>query len=190
MTRLPRLTSAGLLAAALLAATPALAQEPEPRTRDVGAWLLSCVDARKETARCEITQRVVDETDGQQILLASVAATREASPQALVFTTPLGVWLEPGANIVFPDRTGLTLPYERCAPNGCMIVLALTAQRRALLTGGGLAEIRFPDRLRRPLAAPISLDGFADALAALERDTAAPRRRGLANWFRRLGGDP
>jgi invasion protein IalB len=161
----------------------AAAAEP-PTTYTIGAWLVGCIDAGTETARCETAQRVVDQQGAQQILSASILAGRDAPPTEIVFTTPLGVWLEPGAVLAFPSA-GMTrqLDYERCQPNGCMLHVALDEPLRAAIEAGGVAELRFADRLRQPLAAPVALDGLLDALAKMETETAPPKAPGLFSWF-------
>jgi invasion protein IalB len=177
---------------ALLATSAARAQQAEPEDFGFGAWLVSCVDRGLGTVRCEMGQRVVSEDGSVQMLVATVAGSRDAPPVEIVFTTPLGVWLEPGALFRLAGaEQARTLVFERCALNGCFIYLALDDALRAQLAAGGFAEVRFADRLKRALAVPLALDGFADALAKLEAETgagAAPKSRGVWGWLRRYGG--
>lgn len=186
---------AAAMGAALLVGAAAHPQEPAPtptpETFGFGAWLVGCVNSGLETVRCEMNQRVVDETGSQQILLAAIAASHDAPPAELVFLTPLGIWLEPGAFFVIPSsNTTRTLVFERCAPNGCVVRLPLDAELRALLEASDLAQLSFADRLRQPLSTPIALDGFAEALARVEMETQLlePTGRGVWGWLRRWGG--
>jgi invasion protein IalB len=182
----------GLFAAslALVVAGSAGAQTDAgaPAASAVGAWLVACVDEALETVRCEAAQRVVDEDGQLQILSASILAGRDAPPTEIVFTTPLGVWLEPGAVLALPanqsqGRLARQLAFERCAPSGCVLHVALDDELRLALAGGGVAELRFADRLKQPLAAPVALDGLEDALVSLEERTAPPKPAGFLSWF-------
>lgn len=177
----------GFAIVAGLALTPAAAaQTAAGATSTIGSWLVTCVDASLATARCEMTQRVVTDDGAIQILAASVVATRDAQPARLTFTTPLGVWLEPGALLVSPTGFTRELAYERCAPDGCVLHAELDEALRSAFAAGGLAELRFADRLKQPLAAPVSLDGFANAVAKLEEETAEPQ--GFGAWLRGIFG--
>jgi invasion protein IalB len=192
-----RMPLAAALGLALALGGAAAAQQPVVESSEHGAWIVGCIDAGRETVRCEMVQRVVGDGGEGQILAASILAARGAPPSAIIFTTPLGVWLEPGALLAIPSSdTALALAYERCAPNGCMARAALDDELRGRLAAGDLAELRFSDRLKRTLAVPIVLEGFADGLAKLEAETGLAgsgrsgnaERRGVWGWLRRVGG--
>ncbi len=170
---------------ALAALAPAHGQDAATETTVVGSWLVSCVDPGLPSARCEMVQRVIDGSGETQILAASVIASRDAAPAEITFTTPLGVWLEPGVLLASPSGFSRPLEYERCAQDGCVVRTTLDEELLAAFAAGGLAEFRFADRLKQLLSAPVALDGFSDGVAKLEDET-TPRSSNLLHWLRRF----
>jgi len=82
--------------------------------------------------------------EGETIAIASVTLTSMANDKAIgiAVTLPLGVALEPGAQIVAGEET-LALRYKVCLPAGCTSFADLTVEMRNALEAAQSLQVRF-----------------------------------------------
>lgn len=148
--------------------TPAAAVSPKATTATYDDWLLRC-EAQPDAAKvCEVVQGI----QSQQGLIAQIVVGRIAKtdPFSLIVQLPAGVWLPAGAAIEFGDKTApLPLAYSRCQQS-CFADLVLKPEQvEALKTSKAPVSLVFEDGARNRIQLPISLNGFAPALEASQK---------------------
>ncbi len=124
-----KITSQTFALAIFLSAGGASAQDAE--------WFPQCT-----SDRC-VSQMVASEKDGTRAV-ASVTLTSLTSDKVIgvAVTLPLGVALEPGAQIVAGEET-LALRYKVCLPAGCTAFADLTDEMRVALESVPSLQVRF-----------------------------------------------
>jgi invasion protein IalB len=164
-------------------------EEPQATTATYGAWTLRCAapppappatDAKAAPAtsspspgvqQCEIAQSV--QVQGQQAPIVQIAVGRseQNGPLRFVVQVPVGSWLPAGVNVQIADKGDpIALTYKRCLPGACLadteFSAALRDTMKAQKTDG---KITFQLVADKALTVPISFNGFASALEAMEQ---------------------
>lgn len=137
-------------------------------------WAIKCEkpgEKDKEKAGpelCYAFQNVVTKEGNQRVLNIAVGyAPKVPDPVALI-TLPLGIALPPGGALMIDDDQPIKFPIERCEPGGCRAGLKL---EKALLDKLGAArkvQVSFSDGAHRPIAVPLNMKGFGEALKSLK----------------------
>ncbi len=146
----------------LLWAGPAAAQDRTVAA--FGDWSLLCeVQPQRQ---CELSTTLTG-TDGRAQAQLRVGRAGNQGPLLLQALIPLSAFLPAQARLV-QGGASAQLVYQRCIPAACLAVMelddALLARLRAEPSG---ARLLFQDVARREIVLPVSLNGFARALAAL-----------------------
>ncbi len=176
-----------VIAASLLAAAPAFAQDTAPEVTpdlDLGApapvveenpvyikathgdWLVRCIKHGEDLNNCEMYQQLVDETGNAtaEISLFNLTSSQGAAAGATILT-PLETQLEPGLTIGVDDADPKIYQFSFCTIAGCVARVGFTASEIEQFKKGnsGLLKIvpaATPNR-RKDLV--ISLTGFTAA---------------------------
>ncbi len=142
------------------AAVPA---QPEVEVTEHGDWEVGCMPG---TPNCEMQQVAMDDQGNPVILVRVVRLPSDAEALALaVFNTPLGTLLPPGIGFQIDQGEQVSLPFEWCVQEGCVVRLGLREEDvTALKRGGGVrlqvASIAAPTS---PVNLTLSLSGFTAA---------------------------
>jgi invasion protein IalB len=130
-------------------------------------WDLQCAEVAKGQKRCQVTGDVVSPDGKQIIFVMSLAAAADGKSIATQMAVPLGVALKAGVKIDLAGAYTTTLPVSRCTTQGCLVegtvegalIDAMKTKPAATIT------VATPDGKTVPIK--LSLDGFADAFAAM-----------------------
>lgn len=163
-----------------LLAAPAWAQTkdataPQTTTATYQDWTLRCDNAVGTPPHkvCEVAQTIMAE--GGKTALAQIVIGRPdpAKPLRLIVQLPNGVWLPSNAILALDDKTTVTATYKRCVQL-CFADAEIEDKTLAALKARtDPAKLLFADGTQRVVELPVSLNGFAAALDASLKDTAA-----------------
>ncbi len=176
-----------VIAASLLAAAPALAQDTAPEVTpdlDLGApapvveenpvflkathgdWQVRCIKHAEDLNNCEMYQQLVDATGHgtAEINLFNLASSEGAAAGATILT-PLETLLTPGLTIGVDDAEPKIYQFTYCTNAGCVARVGFTASEIEQFKKGNAGQLKIV-----PAAAPtrridlnISLTGFTAA---------------------------
>jgi len=142
-------------------------------------WRTACPPSSDAKARCQMVQQVLDSKSQSQV--ASVAISEDGGKQVMGLTLPYDVELEPGVGLVVGTDPVKVFPYRTCNQVGCVAVITLDDKLLKSLDTAKNARILVAGLDGKPVAIPLSLDGYADAVKAYHSDEAK-----RASWFWRL----
>lgn len=169
---------------ALLGQMPARAESGDS-SESHGAWTLRCENRPEPTAtqsgdgdtedasggtsrQCFIFQNVVMKQSGQRVFNIAIGFLPGTAQPIAVLTLPLGISLPPGARLMVEGAGTLEFLIERCVPAGCRAGGSISPSLREAMSSADTATVAFQDGSRQDIAINLSLEGFADALVALE----------------------
>ena len=162
-----RLMLLSLVLASAWLASPVQAVDKGQRFKD---WTAGCEKLPgMDEERCFIYQTIVNKDNEQPVLQMAVGYLPVDGGQdrpAALLTVPLGVALPPGIGMKIDDAEPFRVGYERCVPTGCIAGFPLTDELIGRFKRGNRIEVRVHDGLR-PVAMPISLQGFTAGFDAL-----------------------
>jgi invasion protein IalB len=153
---------------------PAPAGLPSQTTATYGDWVHRCVrQAADQTQQnCEILLQVQASQGGQVVTLMTLAVGRTAPQQPLLMTAllPVNVSFAAQPSLAVDGAPPVELRFARCAGNACFATAVVTDAIAARLRDKAEAAARFEYRsaAEAPVAIPVSLNGFAQALDALQ----------------------
>ena len=157
------------------AASAQTAAAPQATTATYQAWTLRCDNAVGAPPRrvCEVAQTIAS-PDGKNALAQIVIGRPDpAKPLKLIVQLPNGVWLPSNAILALDDKTTVTATYKRCVQL-CFADADLDdAAADALKARKDPIKLLFANGNQRVIELPVSLDGFAAALAASLREAPA-----------------
>jgi invasion protein IalB len=130
-------------------------------------WDLQCAEFTKGQKRCQVTGNVVSPDGKQIIFVMSLAPAADGKTIVTQMAVPLGIALKEGVKIDVDGAYSTTLPVSRCTTQGCLVegpiesalIDAMKTKLAATIT------VATPDGKTVPIKS--SLDGFADAFAAM-----------------------
>jgi invasion protein IalB len=171
-TRLIRqLAPAAALAAFAVASAAAAAPKDGAKFDN---WAIKCEkpDAKDKqnggSEVCYAFQNVVTKEGNQRVLNIAVGYPPKVSDPVALITLPLGIALPPGAALQINDDQPIRIPIERCEPGGCRAGLKLEKALLDKLNGATKVQVGFSDGAHRPVAVPLSMKGFGDAVKSLK----------------------
>lgn len=136
-------------------------------TQGFGDWTLECVTGGE--AKCQATTRSNSGDQKQVILVLSVASSGTPKQTRYQMALPLGFSIPPGVEVKVGAYSRV-LPVSRCTAQGCLVegvmpdALAKAMRENAQ---GSVAVQTGEDGA--PITLPLSLKGFGDAFAAMEK---------------------
>ena len=168
-----------ILALALLAPLPALAQSSEEDTaaeaqtitngQTIGAWTVNCVAVAVGQTNCTLTQRILRSTDGA--FVADIVALRDAEQNTyLLARVPVGASLPAGFAMRQEDSEDMMpFTWQVCTPDVCEALLPVDAELAETLSAEDnimIAAFR-PTLQSDPFVFQLSLNGMNTGLDAL-----------------------
>jgi len=146
--------------------------EGEAANAATSNWEFNCNDS----GACQGAIVVTNQENNTRLATLQVLVERNTDTQGLAIIVPLGLALDAGIRLNTGDDVR-DLPVNVCFPDGCRVVLALSADEfRDLLFRPSLELNYFGYRAERPIAFSIELDGLKSALTA-----AVPERTDLGS---------
>lgn len=161
-------SSAGLLAWLFAAATPAMAQAGTVKAQH-GDWQVVCKAPPPGSHHevCALVQSVTAE-DRNNVGLTVYFQTFSNGKRVLRVFAPLGVLLPPGLGLKIDDRDVGNAPFLRCQNFACYAQVVAEEKLVEQLKSGKTAVFIIFQTEEAGIGIPISLSGFAQALAELK----------------------
>ena len=167
-------------------------EAPAPAAEVVGKfgkWTLSCENVAKATPEgeaasdapaatersCGLIQGTRSEERKNVGLSLVVVKTKHDGKDAVMVRVmaPIGVFLPMGVALEIDGDAISRVPFTRCAPQTCMAMGAASPETLTKMRKGKIATFIIYDGPASGLPLEIELKGFTDALAALDKETAA-----------------
>lgn len=159
------------------AAKPA-GKAPEIKVETFRDWRMECPADNKKSANCVIFQQLVAEKDGKQgfvflasVLVAPIDKDGKKAP-ILRLATPTGVFLPPGIGMmVDKEEKEMRAPFLFCGPQRCFAEKVIDDALMKKLSAGSALKAGFRPAVgeMKPIMLDVSLKGFGEAFAALQK---------------------
>lgn len=165
-------------APATAAAAPSSAEKPTMESKDFQTWRMECLIFKNGKKVCQMFQRLVakDKDQKKHMLLAAKAGIvpekgkdgKMKDVARLMIITPLGTLLPAKLGIKLDGEKESTVPFLTCAPEGCMVDLALEGVLLDKIKAGKKLHVAYKRMMSdKQITLDIDLAGFADGLKAL-----------------------
>jgi invasion protein IalB len=129
-----------------------------------GSWSLLCGDQ----GNCSVSQLVAMDPEGKKVLLgANINFSMSNSFPVLMLRMPPNLNKTSGVGIKIDDNKAIQVALSQCTSVACQSVIKIDKTLFAEMRDGNLAKIAFALEKGKQLTLPLSLNGFADAYAAL-----------------------
>jgi invasion protein IalB len=146
---------------------------PQSTTATYGNWVVQCQTRPGPPAEkvCDMAQ--VTQVQGGNAPFSRVAVAQPVTgqPVKLIVQVPVNASFATEVRIQTSDADqGIAVPFARCTPGGCFAEFDLKDDvLRKFRAAAGAGKFSFADAGGRPIAVPVSFDGFAQAFDALAR---------------------
>lgn len=133
-------------------------------------WAVNCKSEAGESALdCNLSQTVVLRQGGQ--VLAKVTFVVPASPKkpVVVVQLPLRLYLPAGAKLQIDENAPQALNFRACDRSGCYAQSEISAETLASLRNGKQLTVGFKNLAEQDITVPLSLSGFGDAYAKIDK---------------------
>jgi invasion protein IalB len=156
----------------------AWAQET-PDIKRFGSWEVLCSPSDEGATQqpsppriayeaCRVVQRLTVSETGETVFVLTVLAGEKAGSVGIV-SIPLGGYLVPGVEFSIDGKKPYKLLIETCTTAGCHGGFPLASSVNRDLRAGKTATFRIWSSKDQSSEVKVSLNGFADAMAYLER---------------------
>ncbi len=165
-------TQAG--AAAKDTATPP-EQHPATVAANFGQWALLCaeVKTKDEHPSCSLVQALIEKESKKLVFRVSLAYGPQGN-LVLRIDAPTGVALQKGLEFSPDAVKTYRLPFQTCLPRGCTAVLVVEDDLKQDLQKSNRGTIAVYALNGQEVKAQTELAGFAEGLAALDKQRAKP----------------
>jgi invasion protein IalB len=137
-------------------------------------WRLLCtVPDENGKKQCQIIQAVRGDGKKSAALTAIIqmGQIREKPVAVMIFMLPLGTLLPPGITLKVDSDKEVRIPYQQCRKGGCMVRVAVDKTRLDKIKTGKSMLVGYKAMNGKGAVAPVSLNGFAQALDALWQES-------------------
>ena len=137
-------------------------KETKITTMTYGDWHVRCEVNNGEDKSCVMTQKIVSQPNGQELIQANIAKTDKGTLMTIIF--PLGVYLPSGVILQIDDFDPVTYNILFCTHDGCFVNEVLDKNTLNLLRkkNGATLKLRAGPE-REEVTIPFSITGFLDA---------------------------
>ena len=149
-------------------------QNPQRTTASYGDWVVRCetVAGPPPQKNCEMDQLAQTQVQGQTAPVSRVLIPlppKGEQPKLFVvlpinvsFTAPLKITAD-------PKDAGISTPFRRCIPNGCIVEIELKddLQKKFRAAAAESGKMLYKNAAEQEVAIPLSFKGFAQAFDAL-----------------------
>jgi invasion protein IalB len=169
----------GLVVAALLALETgtgglAFAQEtPKAEAlapeKPVNAWVVNCASGANAGAlECQMSQNLTEAKTGQRVLTVTIRKQAKDGALAMLLALPHGLFIPAGASYQIDAGEKKSVAIQTSDQNGAYAAVPLDAALVAALKTGTNLNIGMESVTRKPVAIPLSLNGFTAAIDKLD----------------------
>lgn len=145
-------------------------------------WRVACPAADTKEGACELSSDLVDRNQPGANALARLSITTDKDGKQIVgFTLPFGVALEAGMGLRIGKEPVKVYQYRTCNQVGCIATTPFDDNLKNALKNANDAAVMFAGLDGKPVAVPVSFNGYKKSLSAWR---AAEARR--HSWFWRL----
>lgn len=161
-------TVAGLSDQSAAAAAPTHQSIRRAEGIHIGDWLYDCENGSDPGDRpCVIAYQIADEDSGR-IVFSWLIGIDEAGKFQAVWQTPTGVLVNRGVVLDAGTEKPIALPYTACVTGFCEAVANLAPDFMETLLKTQIARATVHTVSGQTLTFPISVDGLADGIVALQ----------------------
>jgi invasion protein IalB len=147
-----------------------VAAQEERLVATEGAWSVKCgAPPGAKNEKCWVEQKVTAEDRPQVGLTIVYFQSADNKTRRLQAVAPLGVLLLNGLGLKIDGADVGRVPFQRCPPLGCIAEAQVDDKLLNQFKSGGEALFIIFDTPEAGIGIPVSLAGFADAIAALEK---------------------
>lgn len=137
-------------------------------SENFGDWIVRCFKV-KSPVPCSAVQVAANQDTKQRVMLMSIAYVSARDAYGLQIVVPLGVAFAKGATLNAGEQTLTGMKYTRCERDGCYIEGVVPTETLTALSGMDKTTLDlFGYNKAEAGKLPISLNGFADALARMK----------------------
>lgn len=164
----------GVAAMLAFAAGPgglAFAQETpkaEAPEKPVNAWVVNCASGANGGAlECQMSQNLTEAKTGQRVLTVTIRKQAKDGAMAMLLALPHGLFIPSGASYQIDAGEKKTVAIQTSDQNGAYAAVPLDAALITALKTGTNLNIGIESVTRKPVAIPLSLNGFTAAIDKL-----------------------
>ena len=121
---------------------------------------------------CQLSQTVNQSESGKRLFQTTIGYVPEYDTPVIFMTAPLGMYLPRGITLELTKDTLMSAVVQRCDANGCLAVTPIDPEFLAAMKAGKEARMIFGATAEQNMAVPLSLMGFTDGIASLEKPAA------------------
>ncbi len=151
-------------------------QQQVPPTETVathGDWTIQCGKGDDPAAgrQCGMVQSTKSEKNPKAVLSLIIGKMKQGDKDVTMMRVmaPIGVFLPTGVALEIDGAAVGRVPFTRCAPQLCMAIAEASPDTLVKLKKGNAANFIIYEAPGVGLPMPISLKGFSDALANLDK---------------------
>lgn len=150
-------------------AAKASAEANPPATQEAAAqatgsaWAVSCSNQLQNKLVCEMTQNIIEQRNGAQLVLISVKGTSDGSSTAMLMRLFHGVYLPGGVSVAIDDQPPQVLQFQKSDRFGAYAALPLTDKVINELKKGKQLKLAAQINPGEELRITGSLQGFGPA---------------------------
>jgi invasion protein IalB len=162
------------LALATVTGAQAFAQEtPKPEAaapqKPVNAWVVNCASGANAGAlECQMSQNLTEAKTGQRVLTVTIRKQQKDGAMAMLLALPHGLFIPAGASYQIDAGEKKSVAIQTSDQNGAYAAVPLDAALVAALKTGTNLNIGMESVTRKPVAIPLSLNGFTAAIDKLD----------------------
>lgn len=149
---------------ALVASSPALAQEAAPPTTN---WPTSCQSVSRQVEATCLTSTVAFRRDSGQKMVEVRIVTTPGQPDTVEAIGPFGTSVDAPFRLRAGNDEILSLAIRTCEQDGCHAFAELDADARAALTAAESLSIIFTTPGQGDIVVPLPTAGLASAMEAI-----------------------
>ncbi len=147
-------------------ASEADAAQEERLAANYGDWSKIC-QTGPDGQVCHISQ-TVNQNNESRLFQTSIGYLPGSAGPVVFLTAPLGIYLPRGITIELSEDTLLSVAVQRCDTNGCLAVTTIDSAFLDELNRAEEGKLVFGSTAEQNVWVPLSLNGFAEALASIK----------------------
>lgn len=125
-------------------------------------WTVKCRSGGEK--RCILYQTVLFGDENPSVIVARAGYVDGVGDPVFEVRVPMGVRLATGLTVAVDEQPTVTLPFERCAQDGCVAQALLKRELLDRLKQGETLDLQVEDQARNAIRVRMSLVGFSTAM--------------------------
>lgn len=143
------------------------------KTEDFKNWRVECAENKEGQTMCNMFQRLMWEGEkfGALLVTVVIAESEGAKRPRMTLVAPLGTFLPGGLTLQIEGEKEFTVPFQFCAPNGCLVNLDLAEEVSEKLKKSNNLNVAYRRADGKVAKLQVSLTGFTKALETITAKT-------------------